>query len=110
MLKKGGKYLFGIPNRLTDEPFCVFINKSFTKHKRLGDHCSLYTYWSIRRRLIKNGFSCEFYNQVVMTEWFLNKVKKYFGHFGLIFLKIFNPNYYPVWLKPTLYIEAIKHD
>lgn len=108
VLKVEGKYCFGIPNRLTDEHFCIWAYKSFTKYKKPGEHCSLHTYWQIKRRLEKNCFSVKFFNLDQNTPWIRHKVKYFFGNCGMKFLDIININNLPVWLKPTLYVVAEK--
>ena len=108
VLRNNGLYCFGIPNRLVDEPFCIWAYKSFTKYKKPGEHCSLHTYCQIRRRLRKNGFKEKFFSENQDTPWLRRKVKYFFGKIGIKFLDIINLNRFPNWLKPTLYVVGEK--
>jgi len=107
VLKGDGEYCFGIPNRLTDEPFCLVTYKNFD-YKKPGDHCSLHTYWQIKRRLIKNGFICTFFNINQDSDWIRSKVAYHFGKLGLKIFNFINIDKFPIWLKPTLYVVARK--
>jgi cyclopropane fatty-acyl-phospholipid synthase-like methyltransferase len=108
VLKKNGKYCFGIPNRLTDEPFCIWSGKSFTKYKKPGGHCSLQTYWSIKKNLERNGFEVKFYKQKQNTKWIRNKVFRHFGTNGLRLFNFLRIDKWPIWLKPTIYVTGEK--
>lgn len=108
VLKKGGKYCFGIPNRLTDEPFCIWAYKSFSKYKQPGAHCSLQTYWSIKKKLEWSGFEVRFYKQKQNTKWLRNKVFRHFGSNGLRLFNFIKIDKWPIWLKPTLYVTGKK--
>ena len=109
ILKNKGEYCFGIPNKITDMPFCIYVNRSFTAHTKPGSHCSLHTYWSIRKRLNKNNFCCKFYDQSQNSEWLHNKIQVFFGKIGLFIFKIINVDKWPIWVKPTLYVVASKN-
>jgi SAM-dependent methyltransferase len=107
VLKDKGEYCFGIPNRLINEPFSIITYKNFD-YKKPGDHCSLHTYWQIRRRLKKNGFTCTFFNINQNSDWIRSKVGYHFGKLGLKIFDFINIDRLPIWLKPTLYIVARK--
>lgn len=104
VLKTNGKYIFGIPNKLTAIPFAIIVDKSFANYKK--DHCSLHSYWGIKKRSDKNGFTCKFYNISIMNDFLKSKIEKYLGIIGIILIKVFNPDTLPKFLKPTLYIVA----
>ncbi len=108
LLKPSGKYLFGIPNKLTNVPFSIYKHRSFSKYKKW--HCSLHTSWEIRRRLNNNGYNCKIYDQKVMSKFLRNKIKENFGRAGLFFLRIFDLDKLPNYLKPTIYVEATKYE
>ena len=90
-------------------PFCIYVNRSFTAHTKPGSHCSLHTYWSIRKRLNKNNFCCKFYDQSQNSDWLHNKIQVFFGKIGLFIFKIINVDKWPIWVKPTLYVVASKN-
>ena len=58
VLKSNGFYLFQTPNKLTNVPFEIIKNRSLTKHKE--HHCSLQTFWSLKRLLAAHGFEFRF--------------------------------------------------
>ena len=106
ILKPNGRYLFCIPNKLTNIPYEIIRQKSLTKYKEW--HCSLYSVWGIKKRLKRNNFKTKFYNQKIFSAFFLDKIKKSFGGLGLNLIRISNPDLLPIFLKPSLYVEARK--
>ena len=77
VLKSGGFYLFQTPNKLTNVPFEIIKNRSLTKHK--AHHCSLQTFWSVKRLLVAHGFEYRFIKMPVMNE-FVEWVIENAGH------------------------------
>ena len=69
-------------------------------------HPSLHSYWQIRRRLLKNGFTCEFHNVDIDTPFFREKMRKFFGPCGVLLARLLRPGRWPVFMRTTLYIEA----
>jgi len=106
VLKPGGSYLFGTPNKITNIPFEILKEKSFTKWREY--HCSLHTYLGMKKVLTKNGFEFKFISVPVVNEAFLNKLRKYTGFIGIFLVKIFNPDKFPMWLKTNFYLIAKK--
>jgi ubiquinone/menaquinone biosynthesis C-methylase UbiE len=60
VLKRGGRYIFGTPNRWTNLPYCIIRDKSLTKWKEY--HPSLQTKRSLRKLLNSNAFKFKIYN------------------------------------------------
>lgn len=55
VLKPGGIFIFQTPNILTNVPWEIFAHKSLSAWKKY--HCSLQTYWSLKRLLSRIGFT-----------------------------------------------------
>lgn len=106
VLAPEGKYLFGTPNKITNIPFEILKEKSFTKYKEY--HCSLHTYSGLKKRLQQSGFSTEFVQVPIVTPFFTEKMRKHFGFLGLLLIKIFQPDLWPHWLKTNFYVVASK--
>lgn len=106
VLAPQGSYLLCTPNKLTNIPFEIIKEKSLTKYKEY--HCSLHTYWAIKRRFQETGFTTEFIVVPLVNPFFLEKMKKYFGVFGLVLVRILQPDKWPEWLKTNFYIVATK--
>lgn len=106
ILKNGGKYIFSTPNKILDIPFEVIYLRSFTKYKK--HHCSLQSYWSLRKLLRDTKFNYKFYNVPVKTKFMLTKIRNIFGNLVykiLLFLPIDN---LPIALKTNFYVVAEK--
>jgi ubiquinone/menaquinone biosynthesis C-methylase UbiE len=106
VLKKEGCYLLATPNKITNIPFEIIKEKSFTKYKTY--HPSLHTFPEIKKRFKKHGFEIKFEKIPLVNDFFKEKIKKYFGNFGLIALKIINPDALPLAFKTNFYITATK--
>ncbi len=106
VLKPGGYYLLQTPNKWTNAIFETFRWKSFTAWK--VQHCSLHNYWELRRRCEKHGFSVKYYDIPLVNDFFRFKVEAYFGKFGLLLLKVFNPDALPIPLRTNFFIVARK--
>lgn len=104
VLKKGGHYVLQTPNKITNVMFEIYKERSLTSYKRY--HCSLHSYWGIRKRFKNSGFEVGFYDIPIVNEHFKSKVKKHFGKLGTYFLKIINPDMLPIYLKTNFYLHA----
>lgn len=108
VLAPGGEYLVCTPNQWTNIPFEIIKEKSLTKYKSY--HCSLHNYWAIQKRFEQAGFTTKFVDVPLVTPFFLAKMKKYFGAFGILLVKILQPDKWPQYLKTNFYIIATKKD
>ena len=108
VLAPKGKYLLATPNKWTNIPFEIIKEKSLTKYREY--HCSLHTYWALKRRFEKVGFTVTFVTVPLVTPFFLEKMRKYFGSFGIFLVKVLRPDSWPQWLKTNFYIIAEKKD
>lgn len=108
VLKKGGVYIFSTPNKILDVPFEIYAFKSFTKYKE--HHCSLQTYWSLKKIIEKNGFAISFYQIPTKNKFFLDKAKRYFGKTIYPLILLLPIDSLPIWLKTNFYVVARKLD
>lgn len=106
VLAPGGKYLVCTPNQWTNIPFEIIKEKSLTKYKEY--HCALHNYWAIQKRFAEAGFTTDFIEVPLVTPFFLQKMKKYFGSFGIFLVKVLQPDSWPTWLKTNFYVVATK--
>lgn len=112
VLRPGGWYLFQTPNKWTNIPFEILRwSKSYGIRHALDflkppEHCSLHTYWQLRRRLHKHGFAVEYYEVPVLNDYFKDKVKKFAGSAGLVALRVLNPDRLPMPLRTNFYVNA----
>ncbi len=104
VLKEDGQYIFSTPNKLTNVPFEIIKEKSFTKYKKY--HPSVYTYWGLKNKLINNSFTTEFHSVPLVNKYFVDKLRSQFGVFGVSALKVFNPDILPVPLKTNFNVIA----
>jgi len=105
-LKNGGLYLFQTPNKLTNIPFEIIKRRSFTKYRK--DHCSLQTFWSLKKLLNAHDFVFSFANIPIMNEFIEQKVHNVFGITGIHLLQIVNLDKLPMHLKTNFYVCARK--
>ena len=108
ILAPGGSYLVCTPNKLTNIPFEILKEKSFTKYKEY--HCSLHTYWQIQKRFHDAGFSTRFVLVPLVTPYFIEKMRKYLGSFGVLLVHVLRPDSWPTWMKTNFYLVATKKD
>ena len=106
VLVPGGRYLFCTPNKLTNIPFEILKEKSFTKYKSY--HCALHTFWGLKKRLAKNGFSHRFVPVQLVTPYFLKKLQRYLGVPGVFLAHTLKPDIWPQWMKTNFFIDAQK--
>jgi len=104
VLKPGGYYLLQTPNKWLNIPFEIVHQKSLTKYKTY--HCSLHNFWEIKKRFRKHNFETSFVDIPVVNDFFKQKIKKFFGHAGLLLIRIINPDKLPTFLKTNFYIVA----
>jgi len=103
VLKPNGYYLLSTPNKLISLPFTILQNKSFTKH--IKSHCSLLTYWALRKLFAKQGFEISFEKMDTRTEFLVNKAQKTLRCAAGV-LKLINFKKLPLFLQTNFYIIA----
>lgn len=106
VLSNDGYYLLQTPNKYTNSVFETIRWKSFSRWKT--DHCSLHTYKQIIKRFDKCGFEVKFVQIPIVNDFFKRKVKRYMGSFGLLLLKVINPDKLPTNLQTNFYVIAKK--
>lgn len=102
VLKKGGLYLFQTPNKLTNMPFEIIKNRSLTEHKKY--HCSLQTFWSLKKLLTSHGFTFTFVKIPIMNEFIELKIEKVFGRVGIWLLRIVDLDKLPRSMRTNFYV------
>lgn len=102
ILKTSGFYLFQTPNKLTNMPFEIIKKRSLTEYKKY--HCSLQTFWSLKKLLTAHGFVFTFVNIPIMNEFIEQKIEKVFGSTGVYLLQIVNPDKLPIPFKTNFYV------
>ena len=88
VLKKNGMLIFQTPNKPMNILWVYLDNHSFNV-KWWKEHCSLQTFWSLKKLLVSSGFCnpiIEKYN--IWTEHNKKKVQIKLGIFGLLLLKL----------------------
>lgn len=106
ILKPGGSYLLCTPNKITNIPFEIWKEKSLTRYKEY--HVALHTYGHIQMRFQQAGFTVRFVDVPLVTPYFLEKMRKYFGFFGVFLVKALRPDSWPRWIKTNFYLVATK--
>ena len=106
VLKPWGVILFQIQNKLINLSFEIIKNKSFTHYKSY--HCSLQTFWSLKRLLKAHGFKFRFVKIPVMNEFMERKIEKVFGHVGVYLLRIVNLDRLPIPMRTNFYVCGVK--
>lgn len=106
ILKNGGYYLLGTPNKITNILFETIKEKSLTKWKKY--HCSLYTYWGLKKIFRQQEFKISFIKIPLVNDFFKNKIHKYLGKFGVKILSFCNLDKFPLYLRTNFYIMAVK--
>lgn len=104
VLRSGGYYLLGVPNKLTNIPAEIIKEKSFTKWRSY--HCSLNTYWGLKKIFHSSGFDAQFIDIPVVNHFFKKKIENIFGPAGLHALKVLNPDKLPYFLRTNFYLVA----
>jgi SAM-dependent methyltransferase len=105
VLKPDGWYLLQTPNKWSNAIFETI------RWRSLGwrvDHCSLHTYWQLRRRLAAHGFDVTFDDVKVVTPFFREKVRRYLGAGGTLLLAVANPDRFPQPFRTNFYVRARK--
>lgn len=106
VLAPGGVYLIGTPNKWTNIPFEILKRRSFTKYREY--HMSVHSYGEIKNRLARSGFRAQFVFVPLVNEYFLEKMQRYLGGFGVLLVKVLKPDSWPQWMKTNFYIIATK--
>lgn len=107
VLKDGGTYIIVTPNKITNIPFEILKEKSFTKYREY--HCSLHTYWELKKRLLRNGFEPTFHFVPVINDYFVEKMEKQLGRLlTRLSLSVFRPDSWPIPFRTNFYVEAVK--
>ena len=103
ILREGGHYLLGTPNK-----FCSAFFDT-VRHRGFGwkiHHPSLHTWRQLRRRFRRHGFESRFVKMNTVTEFALNKLKAY--GFPSSFARHINTERLPMSLQSNLYVVAEK--
>lgn len=107
-----GYYVLETPNILFNFPFEMFRNV-----RRLGWrhmfafleppwHCALHSYWGVKRDFRRAGFGIRFLDVPVVTDWFVDKLRRFTGGLGPAMLKVFNPDRMPLPLRTNFFVVA----
>ena len=106
VLKDNGSYLIQTPNKWTNVIFEIIRWKSLTSWR--DEHCSLHSYFELKKRFRAHHFSVEFYDIPIVTDFFVEKIRSYMGNFGVFLLKIFNIDKFPYFLRTNFYVKTDK--
>lgn len=104
VLKPGGYYLFQTPNKWINIIYEIANKKKLFEYKKY--HCSLHSYRDLKKRLKKHGFGFDFVEVKVVNQYFKGKIKNTFGVFGLLFLRFFDPDKMPLFLRTNFYVKS----
>jgi SAM-dependent methyltransferase len=113
VLKPGGHYLLQTPNKWTNIPFELL--RQWRKYHTgplasyralLQEHCALHNYWQLKHRLARNGFRATVFDVPVVNEYFISKMRTYFGALSRPMLAVANPDRLPLALRTNFYISA----
>lgn len=115
VLKPTGQYLLQTPNKWTNIPFELlrawrkYRNGPIRAYKELlMDHCSLHTCGQLRRRFRRAGLDTLFVDMPVVNEYFLTKMRTYFGAVAKPMLVVANPDRLPRPLRTNFYVKATR--
>jgi 2-polyprenyl-3-methyl-5-hydroxy-6-metoxy-1,4-benzoquinol methylase len=103
VLKSGGYYLLGTPNKLINAVFETMKNRSFEWRRY---HPSLHFSGQLKRRLIKHGFEVRFVKMNTVNEFTLKKLDTYPWLKKLAQRLDFR--YLPLWMQTNFYVIAQK--
>jgi SAM-dependent methyltransferase len=112
VLAPGGYYILETPNILFNFPFEMFRNVRRLGWRRMFAfleppwHCALHSYWGVKRDFRRGGFSIRFVDVPVVTDWFVDKLRRFTGGFGPAMLKVFNPDRMPLPLRTNFFVVA----
>ena len=113
VLKPHGQYLLQTPNKWTNIPFELLRqNRKFgtgpvaSYRALIQDHCSLHSYWELRRRFHKHEFDVKFIDVPVVNDFFRTKVRTYMGAIGPALLSVLNPDHFPMFMRTNFYAQA----
>ena len=108
IIRGNGVLIFQTPNKPINIIWVYIDNHSFLV-KWWEEHCSLQTYWSLKRILKNSNFldiKLEKYN--IYTKHNVNKIKKKAGHLGIFLLKAISKM--PLVLYPNFYGSCVKNE
>lgn len=108
ILRPRGSYVFATPNKVTNYPFEVIRNRSFSTHKAY--HPSLFFKWQLKRELAAAGFDSVFHDVPIGVEFIEKKMEKFFGSVGKYVGKSIPFYALPRWARPNFYVHAIKKE
>lgn len=106
VLKPDGWYLFSTPNKWTNIPFEILMQRSLTKYREY--HVALHDYRGLKNRLKKNGFDCRFLDVPLLTPYFLEKIKKHLGRPGVWLVRLLLVDRWPMPFRTNFYVAAQK--
>ncbi|MEI7604068.1 MAG: class I SAM-dependent methyltransferase [bacterium] len=105
VLRKDGKYIFQTPNKYINTIWMLVNNKTF--HNLYLEHCSLQSYFTLKRLIRKTGFTLIYIGKHrLLNDYNKTKVEKKFGKFGLILLSIFQK--LPIIIYPNFWVVVSK--
>jgi cyclopropane fatty-acyl-phospholipid synthase-like methyltransferase len=104
VLVPGGWYLLQTPNKWTNTVFETIRWRSLTAWRSI--HCALHTAAQVERRFTRHGFSVNFDDIPVVTDYFIEKVRRHLGGIGVLALRVFNPDHLPRRWRTNFYVRA----
>jgi SAM-dependent methyltransferase len=113
VLRPEGRYLLQTPNKWTNIPFELL--RQWKKYRTgplasyrevVSDHCALHSYWQLRRRFARHGFSLSHVDVPVVNEYFRDKMRMYLGALGPLLLSVLNPDRFPRPARTNFYVIA----
>ena len=104
VLRPGGAYLLQTPNKWTNTVFETIRWRSFTAWREI--HCALHTAGQLERRFSAHGFTTEFADVPVVTEFFLGKIRRHLGGLGVAAVRVLNPDALPRRWRTNFYVRA----
>ena len=103
VLKEGGYYLLGTPNKYCSGFFDTLRKRNFSWKI---SHPSLQSWRNLRRRLDRHGYSCRFVKMNPVSEFTVEKLRRYGVAAGVA--RRINIARLPLNLQVTLYVVAQK--
>jgi ubiquinone/menaquinone biosynthesis C-methylase UbiE len=105
VLRSGGYYLFGTPNKYID---AVYETMRYRNLRWRSHHPSLHSQRDIRTRMAKHGFSCRFVKVNTLTDFLIRKIAS--SVFLQKFLQHIDISRLPICLQTNFYVVAAKRD
>lgn len=112
VLQPGGYYILETPNIMFNFPFEMLRNI-----RRLGWrhtfafleapwHCALHSYWGVKRDFRRSDFTVRFFDVPVVTDWFVDKLRRFTGRIGPAILTVLNPDRLPLPFRTNFFVVA----